>query len=168
MTDQMIIGIDPGTAITGYGVVAIGEKGLSLIDFGCIRPPVKYKLSDRYKILFEGISSLIVKYQPIAMAAENQFVSKLNLQAGMKVGMARGVSTLAATLAGIETFIYPPKSVKLAATGTGNATKQQVQWMIQQYFRLKELPKPEDAADALAVAICHYHAMQTSTLPGVF
>lgn len=161
MKEEIYIGVDPGTAITGYGVVSKGVQGLSLIDFGCIRPPLKYKLSHRYKILFEGMSDLIKKYCPTAMAIETPFVHERNKQVGIKLGMARGVLTLAGSLADIEIFEYTPKAIKLAATGTGNALKHQMQGMIQHYFRLKSLP-PADAADAVAVAICHYHANETA------
>jgi crossover junction endodeoxyribonuclease RuvC len=162
MKEEIFIGIDPGTAITGYAIVAKTLKGLSLIDFGCIRPPAKLKLSLRYKILYESVAELIKKYTPTAMAIESQFVNKLNPQVGIKVGMARGVITLAASLSEIDIFEYTPKAVKLAATGTGNASKEQMQGMIQQYFRLKNPPEPLDAADALALTICHFHESETA------
>lgn len=161
---EIFIGVDPGTAVTGYGIVEKTDGGLHLIDYGCIRPPLKFKLSVRYKILFEATKELIKKYNPTSMAIETQFVHEKNPQAGIKIGMARGVIVLAATLADIKTFEYTPKSIKLAATGMGGATKQQMQWMIQQHFRLKTLPEPADAADALALAICHSHALETSNL----
>lgn len=160
--DEIIIGIDPGTAITGYGIVKKGINGLTIIDFGCIRPPAKYKLSIRYKILFEGVSELIKKHCPTAMAIETQFVHERNPQVGITIGMARGVITLAASLAGMEIYEYAPKAIKQAATGTGSASKHQMQGMVQQYFRLKNPPEPLDAADALAITICHYHDSETA------
>jgi crossover junction endodeoxyribonuclease RuvC len=163
MKEEILIGVDPGTAITGYGIVSKGPKGLTLIDYGCIRMPAKLKLSQRYKILFQAMTELIQKHSPTSMAIESQFVHEKNRQVGITIGMARGVITLAATLADIDVYEYTPKSVKLAATGSGTATKEQMQGMIQQYFRLKTPPEPADAADALAIAICHSHASETST-----
>lgn len=168
MSDQIIMGIDPGTAITGYGIVSKGPKGLSLIDFGVIRPPTKFTLSHRYKIIFEGIKTLVDKYPLDSIAIETQFVHPRNPKVAITLGMARLAATLPAILLGLAIYEYAPKAVKLAATGIGNASKQQVQWMIQKYFDLKDLPKPEDAADALALAICHSHAYETSQLPGIF
>lgn len=162
--DEVFISIDPGTAITGYALVKKGEKGLSLVDFGCIRPPKKDKLSVRYKILFESVSELIKKYSPTQMAIETQFVHERNRQVGITIGMARGVITLAATLSGLDIYEYSPKSIKQAATGTGNASKYQIQGMVQHYFRLKTPPEPLDAADALAIAICHFHDSETKKI----
>lgn len=155
MIEQIIMGVDPG-ATTGYGIVAKGPSGLRLIDFGCIRAN-KFELYTRYKIIYEGIVALVKKYSPHALAIETQFVHPRNPKVAITLGMARGVITLAASLAEIEIFEYSPKTIKLAATGRGDASKQQMQWMIQQHFGLKELPQPEDAADALALAICHSH-----------
>lgn len=163
MTEEILIGVDPGTAITGYGIVSKGPNGLKLIDYGCIRMPAKLKLSERNKILFQAMTELLKKHAPTSMAIETQFVHEKNRQTGITIGMARGVITLAASLADIDVYEYTPKSVKLAATGSGKATKEQMQGMIQQYFRLKTPPQPADAADALALAICHSHASETAT-----
>lgn len=160
-----IIGIDPGTIITGYGIIEKAPSGLVLIDFGCIKPPPKYKLSDRYQIIYESVSVLLEKHTPDAMAVELQFAGR-NPQSAIKLGMARGVIVLAATLKKIEVFQYTPKSAKLAATGNGNASKHHVQTMVQHQFRLKNPPTPEDAADALALAICHAHASETASTIG--
>lgn len=160
-----IIGIDPGTVITGFGIIEVTPSGLTLLDFGCIKPPAKLKLSERYKIIHESVAALIDKYQPNVMSVELQFV-KQNPPVALKLGMARGVIVLAATLKNIEVFEYSPKSAKLAVTGSGSASKHQVQYMIQQQFRLSALPTPEDAADALALAICHAHASQTQKALG--
>lgn len=162
---QVIIGIDPGTTITGFGIIEVALSGLILIDYGCIKPPAKLKLSERYRIIHESVATLIQKYQPNAMSVELQFVNR-NPSSALKLGMARGVIVLAATLKNIEVFEYSPKSAKLAVTGSGNASKHQVQAMIQNQFSLKTPPTPEDAADALALAICHAHAAQTSRALG--
>lgn len=168
MSDQIIMGVDPGTLITGYGIVSKGPKGLTLVDFGCIKPPAKYALSIRYKIIFEGIKALVEKYSPTSLAIETQFVHPRNPKVAITLGMARAAAILPATLREVAIYEYAPKKVKLATTGFGTATKQQIQWMIQQQFNLKTLPEPEDAADALAIAICHSHAYETSQLPGLY
>jgi crossover junction endodeoxyribonuclease RuvC len=154
---KIILGIDPGTRITGYGVIDADSRPL---DFGCIRPPPKLILADRYKILFEGIEALIERFQPTAIAVESQFVLK-NPQSAIKLGMAKGMVYLAAARKGISIYEYAPKKAKLAVVGHGGASKFQVQKMIQALLRLPQLPEPEDAADALALAICCAHEMRS-------
>lgn len=157
---QIILGIDPGTRITGYGVIDEEKRPL---DFGCIRPPAKLSLPERYRILFEGVEALIVQHGPTAVAIESQFVLK-NAQSAIKLGMAKGMVLLAAARKGIAVHEYAPKQAKLAVTGTGQASKVQVQRMIQVLLRLPSLPQPEDAADALALAICcAHHLARVST-----
>jgi crossover junction endodeoxyribonuclease RuvC len=152
----MILGIDPGTAITGWGVIKDKGGKLEPIDFGCIRPKASLPLSQRYLTLHEGLRVLIDRFSPSALAIETQFVQK-NVQSAMKLGMARGVIILAATLKGIPVFEYTPTQVKKSVTGRGQASKYQVQGMIATLLGLTTLPEPEDAADALACAICHHH-----------
>lgn len=158
--EKVILGIDPGTRITGYGVIDLNHNP---IDFGCIRPPPKLSLAERYKILFEGIDALLQKFEPIAVAVESQFVLK-NAQSAIKLGMAKGMVYLAAARKNIPVYEYPPKKAKLAVVGYGSASKSQVQKMIQAQLRLPKLPEPEDAADALALAICCSHEMRTQCL----
>lgn len=153
---KIILGIDPGTRITGYGVI---DENTHPIDFGCIRPPPNLDLPDRYKILFDGVEALIDRYKPTAIAVESQFVLK-NAQSAIKLGMAKGMVFLAAARKGIAIYEYPPKKAKLAVVGNGSASKTQVQKMIQALLRLPVLPEPEDAADALALAICCAHQMR--------
>ncbi len=150
----IILGIDPGTCITGYGVIRYSNTDCKALDYGCIRPPAKQPLSQRYLILFEGLSSLIEKHKPDAVSIETQFVHK-NPQSAIKLGMARGMAILAATKQGIPVYEYAPKKAKLAAVGNGCASKLQMQKTIQMLFKLPCLPEPEDAADALALALCH-------------
>lgn len=153
---KRLLGVDPGTLITGWGVIEEDEKGYQALDFGCIRPKPTMKLTNRYRIIFESIQSLIKQYQPTALAIETQFV-KHNVQSALKLGMARGVIVLAATLEKIPVFEYAPTKIKLAVTGRGQASKFQVQAMIKQLLNLDKIPEPEDAADALACAITHAH-----------
>jgi len=156
----IILGIDPGTRITGYGVIRRGERELEPLDFGCIRPPANLELPERYKIIFEGVERLLEKFCPGAMAIESQFVMK-NVQSALKLGMAKGMVLLAAARYKIPLFEYTPKKAKLAVVGNGGANKWQVQKMVQNLLRLPKLPEPEDAADALALAICCAHQLKT-------
>lgn len=152
---KIILGIDPGTRVTGYGVIAINEKReFSAIDYGCIRPPASKPLTVRYRIIFEGIETLLDAYSPEAVSVETQFIQK-NPQSGIKLGMARGVAVLAASLREIPIFEYSPSRAKQAVVGSGRASKVQVQAMVKRLLSLSVLPEPEDAADALALAICH-------------
>lgn len=150
-----ILGIDPGTKITGYGIIQ-KEKLPKLIDFGAIRPPAKLPLHQRYHILYENIERLILLHKPTVIVVESQFVQK-NIQSAMKIGMAKGVVYLLAAKHNLELYEYAPREAKLAVVGSGSASKYQVQKMIQALFSLSKLPTPEDAADALSLAICHMH-----------
>lgn len=154
MKKRTILGIDPGTSVSGFGLIEVIDGRYSAVDYGCIRPPPKYNLSDRYLIIFEGIDEIIEKYQPDAVVVETQYVHK-NVQSAIKLGMARGVVIVAARKRGVEVFEYAPTKAKLAVVGTGRASKQQVQGMVTRLLNLAEPPQPEDAADALALAICH-------------
>jgi crossover junction endodeoxyribonuclease RuvC len=152
---EIILGIDPGTRITGYGIILVGHP-ITAIEFGCIRPPPTLPLEQRYKIIFESVEALIEQHAPTLIAVESQFVLK-NVQSAIKLGMAKGMVLLAAARKNIPVHEYAPKKAKQAVVGTGNASKSQVQKMIQTLLRLPTLPEPEDAADALALAICCSH-----------
>ena len=156
---QIILGIDPGTRISGYGLIRVENRSYIPIDYGCIRPPANLKLSDRYLIIFEGVEELIKQYEPDALVVETQFAYK-NIQSAIKLGMARGAVMIAAKRKKIPIFEYAPTKAKLAVVGYGRASKFQVQGMVQRLLNLAQPPEPEDAADALALAICH---AQTST-----
>lgn len=153
---MLILGVDPGTRVTGYGLIRINGKDYETVDFGCIRPPLKLIAHERYLAIFEALEHLLEKYNPEAVAVETQFFHK-NAQSAMKLGMARCAVILAALKRGIKVYEYAPKKAKLAVVGHGGAGKFQVQKMIQVILKLKEIPEPEDAADALALAICHAH-----------
>lgn len=155
----IILGIDPGTRITGYGVIRCQNSFLEPVDFGCIRPPPSLNNADRYLTLFNGLEKLLDLYHPEAVSVETQFVYK-NVQSAMKLGMARGVVLIAAARRGIPIFEYAPKKAKLAVVGNGSASKEQVQRMVQLLLQLPILPEPEDAADALALAICHANSIR--------
>ena len=151
---MIILGIDPGTRVTGYGLVVFEGNACRAIDYGCIRPPPTLKLSEKYLILFNAIEELIERFGPVAMAVETQYVQK-NVQSAIKLGMARGAAIIAAKRKGLSVFEYAPTKAKLAVVGRGGASKQQVVGMIRALLRLPSTHLPEDAADALALAICH-------------
>lgn len=153
---KIILGIDPGTRITGYGLIKVEGHQFIPMDYGCIRPPSHLKLSERYLIIFNSIEELIDQYQPGALVVETQYVHK-NVQSAIKLGMARGIAMIAAKKKGLSVFEYAPTKAKLAVVGTGKASKAQVQGMVKFLLNLAVLPEPEDAADALALAICHAH-----------
>ena len=156
-TKKIILGIDPGTRITGYGVISTETQAL---DFGCIRPPATLALAERYKIIFDGVEALIEKYSPVAVAVETQFVLR-NAQSAIKLGMAKGMVFLSAARKQIPLYEFAPKQAKLAVVGHGGASKHQVQKMIQALLRHPNIPEPEDAADALALAICCAHHLRS-------
>ena len=156
----IILGIDPGTRITGYGLIRVQNNTIEPVDFGCIRPPPTLPLQQRYRIIFEAIEQLIEKHKPESIAVESQFVLK-NPQSAIKLGMAKGMVLLAGARNNIEVHEYAPKKAKQAVVGNGAASKAQVQRMIASLLRLPTLPEPEDAADALALAICHAHTKRS-------
>ena len=163
---HVILGIDPGTRITGYGIIETDLRTHTPIDFGCIRPSPKLPLHERYALIHEGIKHLLDLYPIDALSVETQFVSR-NAQRALKLGMARGVAILAATQKKIPIYEYAPKKAKVAVVGSGNATKGQVQRMMQTLLSLTELPTPEDAADALALALCHAQTLKPHQAPYV-
>lgn len=163
---MIILGIDPGTIITGYGIIRLQGSVYLPIDYGCIRPPGSFKLSDRYLVLFNALDELLNKYQPEALAVETQYVHK-NVQSAIKLGMARGIVIISAKRRGIPVYEYAPSKAKLAVSGNGAASKQQVQGMVKLLLNLARIPEPADAADALALAICHAQSIHTSCMCGI-
>lgn len=155
-----ILGIDPGTRITGFGVIDISNKGeITLCEYGCIKTGSKESLPLRLKQIYNGLVTTLEKYKPDYVALENIFYSE-NVKTAIVMGHARGVSLLAPINVGLEPAEYSPREVKLAVTGRGNASKGQVQFMVKTILNIKDEIKPIDASDALAVAICHYHRMK--------
>lgn len=154
---QIILGIDPGTYVSGYGLISIQEHAYIPLDYGCIRPPTHFKLSERYLIIHDSVEELIEKYQPTVLVVEMQFMYK-NAQSALKLGMARAAVMIAAKKRGLSIFEYAPTVAKRAVVGHGRASKYQVQGMVQRLLKLHAPPQPTDAADALALAICHAQA----------
>ena len=154
---MIVLGIDPGTIVTGYGVIEKQGDRLRHLDNGGIFPPKKDSLPLRVHFIFEHIEKLIEKFSPEAVAIEDIFVAK-NVASSLKLGHARGAAMVAGTRAGIPVFEYSANQVKLALTGYGHAGKEQIQKMVQTLLRLPGEPFT-DASDALAVAICHSHSV---------
>lgn len=154
--NNVIVGVDPGTHVTGYGVISLNGSSYQAVDYGCICPPSRLRLSERYLILFNALESILDRYQPSALAVEAQYVGK-NVQSALKLGQARGMAIIAAKRRGIPVYEYSPTSVK-KAVGTGKASKSQVQELVKMLLGLHVLPEPHDAADALAIALCHSNA----------
>ena len=151
---MLILGIDPGLAIVGYSLVEKKGNRFSVCDYGVIRTPAEATNCHRLMTIFEELSNLIATYQPDEMAVEELFFNK-NVKTAIEVGQARGVILLTGTQAGLRVAEYTPLQVKQAVVGYGRASKEQVQQMVKALLNLSSLPKPDDAADALAVAICH-------------
>jgi crossover junction endodeoxyribonuclease RuvC len=152
-----VLGIDPGTAITGYAVVEEDKGGaLSLVTLGVINTLAHTPLPSRLQTIYEELREIISLHQPEASAVEQLFFSK-NARTAMSVGHARGVILLALVNAGLPIHEYTPMQIKQAVTGYGGARKQQIQEMVRMLLNLSALPKPDDAADAAAVAICYLH-----------
>lgn len=155
---MIVLGIDPGTARLGYGLVERQGSELTMLDFGCIETTNDRPLEQRLLLIHEGITDLIETHRPEAVGVERLFFNK-NVQTAMAVGQARGVVLLTAAQHGLPLYEYGPHEVKLAVTGYGRAPKEQVQRMVQLVLSMSELPRPDDAADALAVAVCTAHAI---------
>lgn len=152
-----VLGIDPGTLTSGYGIVAEEDHKLFHVASGGISPSAKQPFPKRLKKIYEELEKIIEKYRPHAVVVEDLFVSK-NMKSALKLGHARGVAILAAMNAGLPVFEYAPLEVKQAVVGNGKAEKKQVQLMVKMLLELPKAPHPADAADALAAAICHIHS----------
>ncbi|WP_031516090.1 crossover junction endodeoxyribonuclease RuvC [Desulfofalx alkaliphila] len=153
---MIIMGVDPGTAITGYGLVYYSRNRFKLVDCGVIRTQSTLPLYKRLSTLYSDLTALINEFKPQQYAVEELFFNK-NTRTALAVGHARGVALLAGAKVGLDVFEYTPLQVKQAVVGHGRAQKHQVQYMVKEILKLPAVPKPDDAADALAVAICHAH-----------
>jgi len=154
-----IIGIDPGTGILGFGVIEVDKNKAQLVDAGVIRTSSKDGDAVRLQTIFEEITDIIAQTKPTEMSVEKLFFAK-NVTTAMTVAQARGVVLLAGKQAGLEIFEYTPLQIKQALTGYGRAEKKQIQEMVRVILQLKEVPKPDDCADALAAAITHSMTMR--------
>lgn len=149
-----IIGIDPGTGILGFGIIEYSKGKAQLVDAGVIRTPAKEDDAVRLQTIFEELTDIIAETKPQEMSVEKLFFAQ-NVTTAMTVAQARGVVLLAGKQAGLEIFEYTPLQIKQALTGYGRAEKAQIQEMVRVILQLKEIPRPDDCADALAAAITH-------------
>ncbi len=161
---MITLGIDPGTAITGYGIIKEEQDGsLVILDFGVIRTSADLSQADRLVLLYKRMKELILLHQPQLGAVEKLFFER-NVRTALHVGQARGVALLAMAELGLKIGEYTPLEVKQAVVGYGGADKNQVQQMVKTILGLDAIPHPDDAADALAVAICHIHSIKIRDL----
>ncbi|HBX70959.1 MAG TPA: crossover junction endodeoxyribonuclease RuvC [Chloroflexi bacterium] len=163
---MLVIGIDPGTAITGYGLVREQQNGtLTVVDYGVIQTPADLEMPQRLLQLYRELKQLTLLHRPDSGAVEKLFFQK-NVRTAISVGQGRGIAILALAEAGVSIGEYTPLEIKQAIAGYGGADKAQVQYMVKAMLELDEIPHPDDAADALAVAICHIHNARYKMLTG--
>ncbi len=174
-----VLGIDPGTLTSGYGIVAEEDHKLFHVASGGISPSAKQPFPKRLKKIYDELTKVIDQYRPHVIVVEDLFVSK-NIKSALKLGHSRGIALLAAVNMGLPVYEYSPLEVKQAVVGNGKAEKKQVQLMVKTLLELPKIPYPVDAADALAAAICHIHAsrlkemlknpssLRQSSRPGAF
>ena len=161
---MITLGIDPGTAITGYGIINEEQDGnLTVLDFGVIRTSADLPQGDRLVHLYRQVKDLIFLHHPETGAVEKLFFER-NVRTAIHVGQARGVALLAMAESNLQIGEYTPLEVKQAVAGYGGADKNQVQQMVRTILRLETIPHPDDAADALAIAICHIHSAKMRNL----
>lgn len=154
---MVILGIDPGFATVGYGIIKHEGNSFAPIHYGAILTPAKTELPYRLSLIYDGITELIKKYRPDVVAIEELFFNT-NITTGIAVGHARGVIMLAAEKCGVKCYEYTPLQIKQAVVGYGRAEKRQVMEMTRIILNLEKIPRPDDTADALACAICHAHS----------
>jgi crossover junction endodeoxyribonuclease RuvC len=160
-----VMGIDPGTVVVGYGVVDSVDGQEKMVACGVLMAPAKLKPSERLSILYKGLEKLVARLKPDVVAVETPFVSQ-NVSSAFAIGRAQAVALLAAANKGIPTFEYSPAKIKQRVASYGASSKEQIQQMVKMQLGLDEVPKPSDAADALAVALCHLSEVHVSGLLG--
>jgi crossover junction endodeoxyribonuclease RuvC len=151
---MIVLGVDPGSLVTGYGIIQTGNRACKVLVCGAIKNHATTAMPERLKLIFQTLTTLITAFEPDELAIETAFYGK-NAQSALKLGQARGVSILAAVTNNIPTHEYSPREVKKAVVGNGTASKEQVQAMMKSILKLKKLPRYYDTTDALAVAVCH-------------
>jgi crossover junction endodeoxyribonuclease RuvC len=158
---QIILGIDPGTIVMGFGVIAVNKSNISLIEMGVLHLSKHKDHAERLSLIFKKMESLIKIHQPVAVAIEAPFFGK-NVQSMLKLGRAQGVAIAAAMMSGLHATEYAPRKVKQSITGRGNATKEQVLTMLRHTLNIVEDVRFMDATDAVAVALCHHYQGRTA------
>lgn len=161
---MLVVGIDPGTAITGYGLVREQTNGtLTVVDYGVIQTPADLEMPQRLLQLYRELKNLMLLHRPDSGAVEKLFFQK-NVRTAISVGQGRGVALLALAEAGVQIREYTPLEIKQSVAGYGGADKRQMQYMVKALLELNEIPQPDDAADALAVAVCYIHNARFSNM----
>ncbi|MFQ6015981.1 MAG: crossover junction endodeoxyribonuclease RuvC [Anaerolineae bacterium] len=160
---MLILGIDPGTAITGFGLVRSSDDEMTLVDHGAITTSSDQPMPERLQELYRQLTALIALHRPTEAVVEKLFFSK-NVRTALMVGQAKGVVLLAAADAGLPVYEYTPLQIKQAVVGYGRATKDQIQQMVKMLLGLDFVPQPDDAADAIAAAICHIHSARLTAM----
>ncbi len=158
-----VLGIDPSMITMGYGVVESRDDEIALVDYGALTSPKRSSTGERLSYLYDKLQEIVSRYQPNAVAIEQPFVSK-NVKSALAIGRAQAIAMLAAAKQGIPTYEYTPAQIKQRVADYGNSSKEQIQEMVRLQLGLAEVPQPNDAADALAVAICHLRETHLSEL----
>ncbi len=158
-----VLGIDPGTVVMGYGVIESSDDKVTLVDYGALSTPARSSIGERLSSLFNQLSEVVSQCQPDAVAVEQPFLAK-NVKAALAIGKAQAVAILVAANRGIPTYEYTPTQIKRMVANYGASSKEQVQEMVRLQLGLSEVPEPNDAADALAVALCHLSETHLSNL----
>ena len=159
-----ILGIDPGTVTMGYGVIEGGDEEAALVDYGVLNSPPRSPIGERLSYLYNGLVEVITRFQPDVVAVEQPFVMMRNVKSALAIGRAQAVAILAAANRQIPTYEYTPTQVKQRVADYGASSKEQIQEMVKLQLGLDAVPQPNDAADALAVAICHLREVYLSNL----
>ena len=158
-----IIGIDPGLVQTGFGIINVKDNQASLIDYGIIKPAPREALANRLLVIFNDVCDILSNYNPQVFAIEDVFYGK-NVKSAMRLGQARGAAMVAAASKNMPIYEYSARKVKQSITGNGNAHKSQIQFMVKSKLQMDHNPEPMDAADALAIALCHDHQFRVADL----
>jgi crossover junction endodeoxyribonuclease RuvC len=158
---MIVLGIDPGSETTGWAVLESQARHYRLVEYGTLKASPRERFSARLLKISDGLEQLIAKFKPDACAIEEVFFA-VNVKSALKLGQARGIALLAAERAGLEIHEYSPRLIKQTVVGYGNAEKHQVQEMVRVLLSLPVIPEPHDAADAIAIAICHFHHAGTA------
>jgi crossover junction endodeoxyribonuclease RuvC len=158
-----ILGIDPGTVVMGYGVIESEDDEIALVDYGALVGPERSEIGERLSHLYNELQQIIDHHQPDAVAVEQPFISK-NVRSALAIGRAQAIALLAAARRNIPTYEYTPAQIKQRVANYGASSKEQIQEMVRLQLGLAEVPQPNDAADALAVAICHLQEMHLNKL----
>lgn len=160
---DIILGIDPGTLVMGYGLISVSKNSVSLVEMGVLQLAKQHDHAERLKLIFQKMENLIKNHKPMAVAIEAPFFGK-NVQSMLKLGRAQGVAIAASMMHGLNAVEYAPRKIKQSITGRGNATKEQVWQMLQHTLKFEEDPRFMDATDAVAVALCHHYQSKYEAL----